>query len=189
MKSIKLRVHLKPHSSESVQTLFSFGHNHNACNGLSGRSSQRSQIGLEIIVRRFRFPFVGSESWQAPPTWFFTLFRVRSDRKCLHSCVSSGDGNLWCSGSVSFRKRYPDLQVYYPSCVKVQWRVSSASTRARGMFFIVSASWAMKRPSTISVFHCFNSGLIRISTVASLIDSTIGDKIKCWVFEGSHLCL
>ena len=70
MKSIKLRVHLKPHSSESVQTSFSFGHNNNACNGLSGRSSQRSQIGLEIIVRRSRFPFVGSESWQAPPHGF-----------------------------------------------------------------------------------------------------------------------
>ena len=63
------------------------------------------------------------------------------------------------------------LKLYLPSCSHSQYRESSVSSLANGMFFISSASRGAKIPSILATFQVLVSSLIKQSTVASSIVS------------------
>ena len=86
----------------------------------------------------------------------------------------------------------PPLEIDNPIYVNTDRSILVAKTKSATTFFdkriflIKSASSGMKIPSIISWFQLLVSGFIKQSTVASSIDSKIGEVIFGWCFIGNH---
>ena len=140
--------------------------------------------------------FVGSEFLHDLHVKCFTLLGMSRDqiflqRCCAESVGASSDG----PASSSFKKRYLDLDEYCPSSTIGQNAESFAACFAKGFIIIIiiiiiikSASYGAKIPSIISWFQVLVSEIIKESTVASAIESRIGELIFGGCLIGSHLC-
>ena len=140
-----------------------------------------------MIVFRVRLSFVRREFLLACHTRFLYLFGTSKDHMLFHNffsksgCVSSLD-----PASNSFRNLYPNLQLYCPFSEKGQNKESSFWLQASGIFITSSASEGIRIPSNISAFHYPVFSSIRQSTMASSMDSMIGEVTKVGCLMGSQ---
>ena len=104
--------------SEAVHIELSLLHDHSACNVVSSSIMHRSHSAFLVICRRFRFAFVGITLRHAHHTNFFTLYgTLKTQILCQKLLSSTCVSNSLDSSTSLFKKRYPDLQEYFPVCV------------------------------------------------------------------------
>ena len=140
------------------------------------------------MVRCTKFSFVGRELRQALHMKFFILFGTYNDQIPRHKSLSfvNWAGFLVASSS-DFKNRHPDLLVYVPVWVKGQKSLSSTPCYGNGMDLMSSDSSGMKIPSMIEWFQRCVASSINISTLASAMESMIGEVTLVGCFRGSHV--